>query len=145
MFHLMMKIASGTDWQNPTFRSFRICSDEWTGLPDFSRPKRTKNRKNYTKWPQTIPNCHKLYQMPEKIFWMVITTFSIPRPPNFTQNRFFGLKINHLATLRMNGSRHFERIKHTMARQSTHFQSEPVLPDGLFLYQKYTFFVFLRA
>jgi hypothetical protein len=41
-----------------------------------------QNGKKYTKWPQTIPNDHKLYQMALKLSkWSLnIPTFSIPRP-----------------------------------------------------------------
>jgi hypothetical protein len=54
-----------------------------------------------TKWPQTIPNGHNLYQM-TKIYSKLsqnMTTTSIPRPSKFDQIGIFGLKINHLATL----------------------------------------------
>jgi hypothetical protein len=65
-----------------------------------------QNGKIYTKWPQTIPNCHKLYQMAAYVmFQMVINDqkfcqhFPFQGPPKFTQIGTFGLKINHLATL----------------------------------------------
>jgi hypothetical protein len=46
------------------------------GLPDFSWysiPKRWK----YTKWPQNIPKCHKIYQNVRKIYQMSIKFTSI--------------------------------------------------------------------
>jgi hypothetical protein len=42
----------------------------------------------YTKWPEYIPNVHRIYQ-----------AFLFKGPPKFTQIRIFGLKIYHLATL----------------------------------------------
>jgi hypothetical protein len=56
----------------------------------------------YTKWPQNIPNGHKIYQMATKYTkWPYnITTYFIARPSKkFTQIGIFGLKICHLATL----------------------------------------------
>jgi hypothetical protein len=43
---------------------------------------------NYTKWPQNIPNGHKIYEH-----------FPFQGPPKFTQIGILGMKINHLATL----------------------------------------------
>jgi hypothetical protein len=53
-----------------------------------------------TKWPQTIPNGHKLYQMIKNIpnghkIWQHIP---LRGPPTFSRIVIFGLKINHLAT-----------------------------------------------
>jgi hypothetical protein len=45
----------------------------------------------YTKWPQNIPNGHKIYQH-----------FLFQGRPKFTQIGIFGLKRNHLATLLLN-------------------------------------------
>jgi hypothetical protein len=42
----------------------------------------------YTKWPENIPNGHKISQH-----------FPLQDPPKFTQIGIFGLKIKHLATL----------------------------------------------
>jgi hypothetical protein len=68
----------------------------WTGLPDFpwyNIPKREKIYQitiKYTKWPQSIPNGHKIYQnIPSQV------------PPQFTQIIIFGLKIYQLATMHM--------------------------------------------
>jgi hypothetical protein len=72
------------------------------GLPDFSWSKHTKMGKmhipndhrlfqtaiNYTKWPNNIPNGHKIYKH-----------FSFQVPPKFTQILIFGLKTNDLANL----------------------------------------------
>jgi hypothetical protein len=57
----------------------------------------------YTKWPQTIPNGHKL-DIPNghKIFLMVIrytNIFHSKAFQNLPKIGIFGLKINHLATL----------------------------------------------
>jgi hypothetical protein len=43
---------------------------------------------NYTKWTENIPNGHKIYQH-----------FPFQRPPKYTQNWNFGIKINYLAAL----------------------------------------------
>jgi hypothetical protein len=43
----------------------------------------------YFQWPPNKPNGHKMYQ-----------DFPLPDPPKFTQIGTFGLKTNHLATLR---------------------------------------------
>jgi hypothetical protein len=65
-----------------------------SGLPDFSWyniPKWEKLQQvtfKYTKWPQNIPNGHKIYQH-----------LSLQDPPKFTQIGILGLKICHLATL----------------------------------------------
>jgi hypothetical protein len=58
-----------------------------TGLPHFSWYKHTKMEK-YTKWLQTIPNGHKLYQMVVNYskWWQSMTTFSSPRPSKFYPN-----------------------------------------------------------
>jgi hypothetical protein len=69
----------------------------------------------YTKWPQNIPNGHKIYQMAtkytkwpqniengHKIDQMVkkyINIFHCKTLQNLTQILIFGLKIYHLATL----------------------------------------------
>jgi hypothetical protein len=47
----------------------------------------------YTKWPENIPNGHKIYQH-----------FPLQDPPNLPTLDFFGLKINHLATLLRRGN-----------------------------------------
>jgi hypothetical protein len=44
----------------------------------------------YTKWPQYIPNGHRIYQL-----------FKFQGPPKFAQIWILGLKIYHLATLVM--------------------------------------------
>jgi hypothetical protein len=62
----------------------------------------------YTKWPQNIPNGHKIYQMATKYTkcpndrpkgHKMHTHVPFQDPPKFTQFRIFGLKICHLATL----------------------------------------------
>jgi hypothetical protein len=44
-------------------------------------------REKYTKWPQTIPNCHKINQIAQKHSkWsQIIPTFSILRPSKIYQ------------------------------------------------------------
>jgi hypothetical protein len=57
----------------------------------------------FTKWPQNIPNGHKIYNK-----WMsnrpnghkICQHVPLQVPPKFTQIRIFGLKIYHLATSR---------------------------------------------
>jgi uncharacterized protein YpbB len=87
-----------------------------------------QNGKIYTKWPQNIPNDHKIYQMyknytkrpqnipnVQKLYqttimytkWLlnipnghkIYLHFPFQGPPKLTQIGTFGLKINHLATL----------------------------------------------
>jgi hypothetical protein len=62
----------------------------------------------YTKWPQNIPNGHKIYQMAtkytkwHKIGQMAIkytNTFNTKTLQNLPKSGFFGLKLSHLATL----------------------------------------------
>jgi hypothetical protein len=68
----------------------------------------------YTKWPQNIPNGHKIYQMAtkytkwpqhipngSKMLKMATgsPTFPVPRPSKMYPNRDFGMKIYRLATL----------------------------------------------
>jgi hypothetical protein len=53
----------------------------------------------YTKWPEKIPNGHKIYQMAIKY-----TTSFIARPSKIYPNFFIlGLKIYHLAALGKTG------------------------------------------
>jgi hypothetical protein len=63
-----------------------------------------------TKWGKNIPNYHKIYQMTITYFqWpqnrpnghKIYHDFPQQDPPKFTQIGIFGLKTNHLATLRM--------------------------------------------
>jgi hypothetical protein len=57
----------------------------------FNNPKREKIHQitiKYTKWPQNIPNGHKIYRH-----------LPLQDTPRFTQIGIFGLKIRHLATL----------------------------------------------
>jgi hypothetical protein len=49
----------------------------------------------YNKWPQNLPNGCKIDQKAIKIY----QHFPLQVPPKSTQNRIFGLKICHLATL----------------------------------------------
>jgi hypothetical protein len=71
------------------------------GLPDFSRcniPKQGKIYQmtiKYFKWTQNIPNGRKIVQMAIKytIICQCKTLLNLPKMG------FFGLKINHLATL----------------------------------------------
>jgi hypothetical protein len=49
-----------------------------------------------TKWSQNIPQSHKIFQIAIKY----INTLTTQGPQKFTQF-FFGLKTNHLATLRL--------------------------------------------
>jgi hypothetical protein len=68
------------------------------GLPDcswYDIPKREK----HTKWPQNVPNGHKICQMTEKSFKrtyvgvIYIPTIYIPRPSKiYTQIGIFGMK-----------------------------------------------------
>jgi hypothetical protein len=77
-----MYIFSEETWKPNHFSS---------GLPDFSWSKHSKLGKKYNKWPQTIPNGHKLYQMAikySKWSWN-IPTFTIKGHPKFTQNLAF--------------------------------------------------------
>jgi hypothetical protein len=62
----------------------------------------------YTKWPQNIPNSHKIYQMATTFTkWpyfipnghKIYQHFPHKDPLKFTQIVIFGLKIYHLATL----------------------------------------------
>jgi hypothetical protein len=75
----------------------------WSGMPDFpwyKIPKRGKNipidhkiyqiAVKYTNWPQSRPNGQKIYQH-----------LPLQDPPKFTLSGIFGLKIYHLATLRL--------------------------------------------
>jgi hypothetical protein len=76
-----------------------------TGLPDFSWSKHTKMGKlyqmtaNYTKRPRVIPNGHKFIPNDRKIY----QHRPFQGPPKYTQTGHFGHKINHLATLKLNG------------------------------------------
>jgi hypothetical protein len=71
------------------------------GLPDFIWSKHTKTEKiyqmtaNYTKRPCIIPNGHKLYQTAVKY----TNIFHSKALQNTPKTGFFGLKINHLATM----------------------------------------------
>jgi hypothetical protein len=75
------------------------------GLPDLyaipNIPKRGKiyqRTSNYTKWPYIASNGQKLLiQNGRKKY----QHFPFQGPPKYTQIRIFGLKINHLATLRV--------------------------------------------
>jgi hypothetical protein len=62
----------------------------------------------YTKWPNNIPNGHKIYQMAIKYTnWTlnipngqnIYQHLSLQDNPKFTQSWIFGLKLYHLATL----------------------------------------------
>jgi hypothetical protein len=59
-------------------------------LPDFSWSKKTKTGK-FTKWPQTITNGHKLYQMATKYTkWPYnVPTPSMARPSKIYPNSDF--------------------------------------------------------
>jgi hypothetical protein len=66
------------------------------GMPDLSWLNITKRGKTYqitiqyAKWPQNIPNGHKIYKH-----------FTLQDPPKLIQIGIFGLKKCHLATLIM--------------------------------------------
>jgi hypothetical protein len=59
-------------------------TEKYTKLPQTIYQKAV----NYPKWPENIPNGHKILQH-----------FLFQDPPNFTKTIIFGLKTNHLATL----------------------------------------------
>jgi hypothetical protein len=64
----------------------------------------------YTKWPQYIPNGHKIYQFAVKkqMVRNLYQQLQLHEPPKFTQIGIFGLKQCHLATLLL---RHSSRNK----------------------------------
>jgi hypothetical protein len=74
---------------------------EKAGLPDFSRYKIPK-REKYTKLQRTIPNVKKYNKRPYNgpSVHKIYQHHQLRDPPKFTQIWIFGLKTNHLATLR---------------------------------------------
>jgi hypothetical protein len=87
-------------------------------LPDFSWSKRTRTEKvyqmstNYTKLPYIIPNGHKLPVYQTAVKYTKI--FHSKTLLNIPKLGFFGLKINHLATLITTESKDSQDIRETV-------------------------------
>jgi hypothetical protein len=96
--------ASPPPWSQETrYSVYDFSRQRWrgTGLPDFlgawyqNLKKWPKLNTKCTKWSSNIPNVRKIFQIAEKL----INTFQSKALQNLQWLGFFGLKINHLATL----------------------------------------------
>jgi hypothetical protein len=71
------------------------------GLPDFFLGPKAPKQEKYIKWPQTVPNGHKIYNVTVNITngHKIYQHCPFQGPPKYTQIGLFGIKISHLATM----------------------------------------------